>query len=460
MNNEEKSEDVNSDKTLGTKSVKKLFVIYTVLAIVGMAPQILQVILDGFFVGSGIGVKGLATMGIVGSLLTMQNALSALWGFGGATLVGLKLGERNVKEARHINGQAFWHALIMSILISAFVLLNLDNVARWLGATGEIVESTKAYIRVFMIGFPFTTVGASIYYNCRVDEQTTLPTLAFAIPGLIAPIAEYFFIMKLHMGIAGSAAAFVISVGPSFLLVLYFIFGKTQLKIRIGDIKPDFKVIKKINVVGFCQCATQIAVAAATVFINNLLGKYGGQIDTAAFGITNSYFLYILMLLISCCNAGLQPIASYNYGGKLYSRVHQLLKSAIIYTISFFVAINILVFVFPNQIIGVFAAGNTQLVQASKYVIRYFIIAFPLGGVTLLISSYYQSIEQNGKATFQALTRSFIFLIPLLLILPKFLGVTGIWMSQTSADILAFIVGIIFVIKELKRLKNLENQNV
>ena len=440
---------------LGQKSVKTLFIIYTVMGFIGMIPQMFQIFLDGFFVGNGVGVNGLATMSVVGSLLTLTSALSSLWGFGSATMIGLELGKGEITRARKINGQFFWHAFITSVLIAIFVLLNLDNVVRWLGATGSVIESSKIYIRIFMIGFPFTAVGPAIYYTCRADGQTLLPTLAMGIPGFISPIVEYFLIMKMHIGIAGSAIAFIVTLCPSFLLLLYFVFGKTQLKIKLSDIKPDFKIIKNINVIGFCQAATSIAISFVTILINNLLGRYGSKLDSAAFGITNSYFLYLLVLLMLCCNAGIQPIASFNYGAKFYKRVNQLLKSAIAYTIILFALIVLAIFIFANQVIGIFASDNANLIQVTNHVLKYFLITFPLGGTSLLVSSYFQSVEQVGKANFHALTRSLIFMIPLLLILPNFLGVTGIWLSQTSSDILAFATAMIFVYNESKRLNGL-----
>ena len=443
----------SEERKLGTQKIKTLFFAYTLSAVLGMALQMIMNIADGFYVGNGVGTTGLGAISVVFPFWIIAIAVGTMIGVGASTLVGIKLGQGNKEEARAIVGQSFWYSNILSIIITILAFIFMDKILIFFGAQGDILDAARSYTQGFMIGFPLYVTGLLLFYLIRIDEKPILGLLIQSVPAAIALFVEYILIFKLKWGINGSAVgAWLITMGSWYLLVLHFIFGKTELKIKLKDIRIDMKNVAQINKIGFAGFIIQVAPTFVTIAINNLIGKYGGQSDFAAYGVINAYMLYILISLTNSFGFGLLPIASYNYGAGLYDRVRDVLKTCMKYTVGFLVICLVLIFIFADQILTFFIGPVPEIVLATKAAMCKFIILFPLGAMTLVISNYFQAVEKNGKAIVNSLTRNVIFILPLLFILPRFLGMTGVWISQPIADALACLVAVIYLIRELKEL--------
>jgi len=282
------------------------------------------------------------------------------------------------------------------------------------------------------------------------------------VPALVAIMVEYFCIFKWHLGIASSAISFGLCVGSWSLIGIYFLINrKTVFKMKLSDFKLDFRKILGINKTGFASFIIQVVFAVVAIVINNLLGVYGKPVDIAAFGIINAYLLYIFSIFVTLgFTLGLQPIVSFNYGARQFARVRECLTVSIKYTIGTMAVLTALLFAFAHQVVSFFAGDAPDLVAATQADMKIYLLLFALGGISFLVSGYYQAIEHNGKAIFNGCTRNIIFIIPLLFILPKFLGVTGIWAAQPIADALSFAVAMFLVYNEIKRLKQLENESI
>ncbi len=445
----------SEERKLGTKKIRPLFFAYTISAVIGMGMQMVIGIADGFFVGNGVGPVGLGTIGVIYPFWIIAIALGTLIGAGASTLVGIKLGQGKKEEARAIVGQSFWYSNIFSIIITVFILIFLDNILIFFGAQGEILQCARQYSQVYMLAFPLYVTGLLLFYLIRIDEKPGLGLFIQIVPAAIALFVEYFLIFKLKTGITGSAiGAWVITAGSWYLLVFHFIFGKTELKIKFSDIKLNFSYIKEINKIGLAGFIIQVTPTVVAIAINNLIGVYGNQSDYAVYGVINAYLLYILISFTNSFGFGLLPIASYNYGAKQFARVKEVLIISIKYTIAFLVICLGGIFMFSNQILGFFIGPVPELIEATKSAMHMFIILFPFGAMTLLASNYFQAVEKNGKAIVNSLTRNIIFILPLLFILPKFMGMKGIWISQPIADILACIVAVYYLVKEVNGLSN------
>jgi Na+-driven multidrug efflux pump len=446
------------DRELGTRNIKFLLAKYSIAALIGQGLQMCQITADGFFVGNGIGEIGLATIGIIIPLLIFAIALGSLIGIGASSISAVKLGRGEVEEARAFFGQSVWYALILSSLISVFALFNAESIVIFFGATGDVVASATAYTSVFFYGFPFCVTGCVFYFFVRLDEKPFIGMLALTVPAVVAITVEYFCIFKFNLGIASSAISFNICVGSWFLIGLYFLLSqKTIFKIKLSDLKLDYRKINEINKTGFASFIIQISFSGVAIVINNLLGGYGQPIDIASFGIINAYLLYIFSIIVTLgFTLGLQPIVSYNYGAGQFARVREALVDSIKYTAATMAVLTALLFVFQDQVLRFFVGDAPDLIAATQSNMKIYLLLFALGGVSFLISGYFQAIEHNGKAIFNGLTRNAIFVIPLLYVLPKFFGVTGIWVAQPIADTLAFIAAIIMVYAEIKRLRQLE----
>lgn len=450
----------NEERELGSKNVKQLIIIYTLSAFVGMALQMVIGIADGFFVGNGIGANGLATVGIVYPFWIIAISLGTLIGVGTSSLVAIKLGEGNTEEARSLVGQGFWYSAILSILVTIFIYVFMDNILMFLGAKGDLLISTKEYTKVFLLGFPMYVMGLAFIYLLRVDEKPMLGTLIMSIPPVVATIAEYIFIFKMHMGVAGSAlGAWVITMGPYAIAVLHFIFGKTNLKIKLSDIRLNLSKLHEINKIGFAAFIITSSGSIVTIIINNQIGKYGTEMDLAVYGVLNAFILYVLISITQVFCMGLLPVAGYNYGAKLYERVKEALIISIKITLGFFIILVGILFLFANQILTFYCGNVSDMILSTKSAMLVFLMFYPLGSITILTSTYFQSIEKNSTAIYNAMTRNVIFIIPLLYVLPIFFRVKGIWMSEPIADIMSFIVAIYFINKEVKHLSLLSSEN-
>lgn len=448
------------DRELGTGNIKSLLVKYSLAALIGQGLQMVQITSDGILVGNGIGEAGLATISIVYPLLVFTLAVGTLIGVGATSLAAIHLGKGEVEEARAYFGQSVVFALIFAILISIFGLTHVDSIVTFFGASGELVQSASAYASVFFYSFPFTVTGCVFYFFVRLDEQPFIGTLALTVPAVIAVIVEYFCIFKWNVGIASSAISFSLCVGSWSLIGFYFLLSKnTIFKMKLSDFKLDFPKLLLISKTGFASFIVQAVFSVIAIVVNNLLNKYGTPMDIASFGIINAYLLYIFSIFITLgWTLGLQPIVSYNYGARQFARVREALTVSIKYTVGSMAALTVILFIFQYQIVGFFVGDAPELIEATVANMKIYLLLFAVGGVSFLVSGYFQAIEYNGKAILNGLTRNVIFAVPLLYIMPTFMGVKGIWAAQPIADVLAFGTAIYLVYLEINRLKRLESQ--
>lgn len=454
--------ELDSQRELGTKSVGSLIIKYSIAAVLGQSMQICQVVTDGFFVGNGLNATGLATIAIVIPLLTFALALGCLVGVGATSIAAIHLGRNETEEARKVFGQSVWYGLILSVTIAILGYVFAGGIVRLFGATEDLVPYCVSYARMFFIFLPFCVMGGIFYFFIRLDEKPFIGTLALTVPVIYAEVLEYLCIFKWEVGVASSAMAFGITVGSWSFIGLYFLISrKTIFKVKLSDIKPDFKIIHNINKTGLASFLVQVAISFVAIMLNNLLARYGTENDTASFGILNAYLMYIFTLFVTLgWTLGLQPVASYNFGAGMFSRVRQALSKTVLYNTIFMVVVTVLVFVFSDQILHFFGGDDEVLIGACKEHIYVYLSLFAFGSASFIIAGYYQALEINGKAVFHSMTRNVIFLVPVSLLMSHFLGVAGVWASMPVCEVLAFITSMIFVFLELKRLKLLEDQPV
>lgn len=446
------------ERELGTKSVGSLIVKYSVAAVLGQSMQICQVVTDGFFVGNGLNAAGLATIAIVIPLLTFALALGCLVGVGATSIAAIHLGRKEVEAARRVYGQSVWYGLILSVTFAVLGYIFAEPIVRVFGATDELVANCVSYARMFFIFLPFCVMGGIFYFFIRLDEKPFIGTLALTIPVIYAEIIEYICIFKADLGVASSAMAFGMTVGSWSFIGLYFLISKkTIFKVKLSDLKFDFKLINNVNKTGMASFLVQVAISFIAIMLNNLLARYGTGTDTAAFGILNAYLMYIFTLFVTLgWTLGMQPVVSFNLGAAKFARVRQALTKTVLYNFVFMAVVTVVVFLFADFIIAFFCGDDTVLIAACKSHIYVYLCLFAFGSASFIVSGYYQAIELNGRAVFHALTRNFIFIVPVSLLLSRFFGTAGIWASMPVCEVLAFVVAMIFVIHEVRRLKRME----
>lgn len=450
------------ERKLGSEKMGKLFTSYLIACLAGYISQMLTVVADGIFVGNGTGAMGFAAIGIVSPFWTLLLAVQLLIAVGGSSIAAIYLGEGNEEAARKTFGQSFWYGTFLSVIITLIVMLNLKPILTFVGAKDpEVLAGAVEYMNCFMPFFPLMVLGGVLFYFVRVDEKPFYGTIVYVAPVPVCIFVEWLILIKLRAGIVGSAAGYVICVATPFLLIVYFLFSKkTKFKIKLSDMKLDFKLIGRINKLGAASFIVQITLTVFAFVINMLLAKYGNSMDVAVFGLINGYVLYILTNISNGFVASVQPISSFNYGARIYSRVRQIVLLGMKSIFATMAILLILLAIFSDQVLGYFAAGDLALVEASKHAILLFMFLYPVGGITVVIAGYFQSIDSNVKAVINSIGRSFIFAVPLAFIMSAIMGVDGVWLSFPVSEAIAGAIAIAMIAKELKRLKGLEENRL
>lgn len=456
LTNESQVQENVENRELGTKPIIGLFTKYSVLTFIGMLAQAIMVICEGIIIGNGLGEFGLACVGLIMPLEYLMLALGGFFAIGTSTVAAMKLGEGDKEGARKVFGQGIWFSLISILVIALVIFVAASPVATLLGTSADLKPSIELFIRIFMIGYPFCIIGHVVVYMVRVDEKPTIATWALTSSAIIALIWLYLSVNVFKFGIAGCAGYYASSIGIWGLFIVYFLFSKkTLFKIKLSDLKFDKNIISSICKIGFPFLLVQGSSSLFTVVLNNFFGEYGGNLDVAAFAVINGYLVYILMMVTQSATGGLQPIASYNYGAKLYDRVKELIKVSIIGNIGVVYIIAILFMVFASPIITLFVGEGSELTPYAAQFSKIVLSCCALGLTANLMSGYFQSVERITESTILGVCRYVLIGIPAMFIMANMFGITGVWFSQPVSDVLSLALSLLLTLFEMKRLTKL-----
>ncbi|WP_312429660.1 MATE family efflux transporter [Lacrimispora sp.] len=452
----EEQQEIQKERELGTKPILPLFTKYSFYTFVGMIAQCIMVLFEGIIIGNGLGTEGLACVELIMPMEYLMLALGGFFAIGVSTVAGIRLGNNDTEGARTAYGQGTIFTAIFMIILSALIFIFVEPVAKLIGTPPEHMEIMKLFLRIFMFGYPFCVIGHIVVYMARVDEKPGIATWAMTISAIVALLWLYASTYIFKLGIPGSAVYYSISIGIWGLFIVYFIFSqKTIFKIRMEDLHFDWSLIMEILKIGFPFLVVQASSTLFGIVINRFLGAYGTSVDLASYAIINGYVIYILMLINQSITGGMQPIASFNLGEKMYKRIQELIKVSIIGNIIAVGVFTVLFYFGAGFVCNIFS-GDPKLVEAAVPALRIAIICSALGLCSAVMSCYFQYIDQVIPSTFLGICRYILFCIPLMMILTKIFGVNGVWYSLPIADLLAFAVSVVFAIREIKRLKKLE----
>ncbi|MBP2656887.1 MAG: mepA [Firmicutes bacterium] len=440
-------------KSLGEAPVSSLIWKFSVPVIVGNIVNALYNVVDSIFVGHGVGEIGLAAVTIAFPLMIILMAVGMFVGAGASALVSIRLGEQKLAEAEQILGNALMLIIVLVILSTGTALWFLDPLLIKLGATPDVLPYTHDFMSVILWGSVFLHIGFGLngIIQAQGDPRTALKTML--ISALLNIILNPLFIFGLHLGIKGSALATVIAqaVAASWVL-LYFSRGLGTLKLRVKNLVLRWRIILGIAKIGVSIFLMQISNSVVMLLINNSLIVYGGAVAVASFGIINRITMLLLMPVLGITQ-GAQPIIGYNFGARQYERVVQSLKIALTVATGICIGGFILVQVFAAEVILLFN-GGPEMVKVGTDGLRTFLLMLPLISLPTVGGNYFQAVGKAGYSIVLNLLRQVILLIPLVLLLPRFFGLQGVWMAAPFSDFTAAAVTGIFLLSELKKLKN------
>lgn len=447
---------MNNSKELENGAIGELLLKFSIPAVVGMLVNALYNIVDRIFVGRGVGSTALSGVAVTFPITNIIMAVGMLVGIGSAAVVSIKLGEKRMKSAEKIIGNAFVLSVILSVIVSLLGIAFLEPILKIFGASKDTMPYAKQFGTIILLGAVLQNVGFGLNPIIRSEGDPKTAMLTMLIGAVLNFIINPILIFGFKIGVAGSALATVISQAVcSIWVIYYFTKGKSFLKLKIDNMKLQKELIREIISIGMSPFAMQLAASLVTIVFNINLSKYGGDTAIGAFALINSVTLLILMPIFGI-NQGAQPIIGYNYGARNVVRVKKTLLYSAIATGIISTAGFVVVQIFPVQIIMIFNTTDSRLVTIGANGLRIFLMMLALVGPQIAITNYFQSIGKAKNSMFLSLLRQVVILIPLVFILPIFFKLNGVWMAGAASDFLAAAITVIFLIHEMKSLKRLE----
>lgn len=446
---------------LGTEKIGKLLIKYSVPATIGILVSALYNIVDQIFIGQGIGLLGNAATNVAFPIVTMCTAIALLLGVGGAVNFNLSLGANNTTRAKNVLGTSIFLLATSGIVFAIIVALFLNPLLNVFGATIQIFDLAHTYTIITTIGIPFLIFSSGASPLIRADGSPMYSMIAVLLGAVVNMILDPILIFGLDMGIAGAAIATVIGQVISTIAVLYYMRKFKSVSLQKKDFKVHFDVIKSILALGAGACFFNLTLTAFQITMNNVLRHYGSQsiygaeIPLAVVGVISKVNVILVAFTLGI-SQGAQPIFGFNYGAKQYDRVKALFKIASITILSISLIAEILFQVFPRQIVSIFGSGSELYYEFAINYFRIFMLFTITNGMMPLAGNFFSSIGKAASGIFISLVRQVIVLIPLIIILPIYMGINGVMYAGPIADFLTIFVVASLVIREFKHMNMLE----
>ncbi|WP_280744194.1 MULTISPECIES: MATE family efflux transporter [unclassified Parabacteroides] len=448
--------DNNSPLILGTERIRKLLIQYSLPAIIAMTASSLYNMADSIFIGHGVGALGIAGLALTFPLMNLAAAFGSLVGVGASTLVSVKLGQKDYDGANRILGNVLVLNIVIGILFTLICLPLLDKILYFFGASENTLPYARDYMQIILIGNLITHMYLGLNSVLRASGYPKLSMYATLASVVINCILNPIFIFGFGWGIKGSAWATVISQVISLVWQInHFVNPKQILHFKKGIYKLKKELTLSIFAIGLSPFLMNLCSSLVIILINRGLKEYGGDIAIGAYGIVNR-IIFLFTMVIMGLNQGMQPIAGYNFGARRFDRVTEVLKQTIGYAVGVASFGFLIAHLIPSVIVRLFTTDQ-ELIDASVYGLHIVFALFPLVGFQMVTVNFFQSIGMARKAIFLSLTRQLIFLIPFLIILPRFWGAFGVWVSLPAADIVSVTVSAIILYKQFKKFNSLQS---
>lgn len=432
---------------LGTANVRKLLWEYSFPAIVAMLASSLYNIVDSIFIGHGVGALAISGLAITFPLMNLSAAFGALIGAGGATLLSIKMGQHDTESAERVLGNIVSLNLLLGTIFMLLGLAFLKPILMFFGASEDTLPYAYNYMFVLLLGNVVTHLYLGLNSAMRSTGAPRKAMLTTLMTVVINAVLDPLFIFVFDWGIRGAAIATVIAQLIALIfVVIHFLNPQRELHFRKGVFALRRRVVGSIFSIGMAPFVLNACSCLVVVVINQSLLKYGGDLAVGAYGIVNRIMMLFGMLVLGF-NQGMQPIAGYNYGAMKMDRVKQVLKQTIIYASLVMMVGFLLVEIFPELVAQVFTTDE-HLKILSVQGLRIAFAFAPIVGFQMVVSNFFQSIGRASKAVFLSSTRQLLFLAPLLIILPRFFGTMGIWISLPISDAMASVLAAVVLFKD------------
>jgi len=451
---------VTSD-ALGKEPIGKLLIKQAVPASIGILVMSLNVLVDSIFVGNWIGSIAIAAINVVLPVSFFIAALGMAIGIGGSSIVSRALGANNKEKALKTFGNQITLTLLVTVVMVALGLYFVDTLIPAFGGKGSIFAPAKIYYTIILYGVPFLALCMMGNTVIRAEGKPKFAMVAMIIPSVGNLLMDYIFIYVFDWGMHGAAWATTAGYLMCFGYILYFFLSKnSELKISLSHFGLDRSILQEIGSLGFVTLARQAVTSITYLLMNNILFNLGGEAMVAVYAIIGRMLMFALFPVFGVTQ-GFLPIAGFNYGAARYDRVKESIYTAIKYAALVATLVFVVLMVFPAEIASLFLsnkpdlpaeelATNAFVLQHSPLAMRLVFAATPIIALQLIGAAYFQAVGKAIPALLLTLTRQGFFFIPLILLLPQFMGEMGVWLSFPIADVLATMVTGIYLVREIK----------
>ena len=441
---------------LGTEKIGRLLKQYALPAIIAQTAASLYNMVDSIFIGQGVGPLAISGLAVTFPLMNLSTAFGTLVGAGAAVMLSVLLGQKNYKAANKVLGNVVSLNIIIGLIFMAVSLIFIDPILYFFGASENTLPYAKEYITIILIG----NVITHVYFGLNAAMRSSgFPKKAMALTiftVVFNTILDPIFIFVFDMGIAGAAWATVIAQTVAMIVVLkHFSDKERAFHFEKGIFKLDLRVAKDSLAIGMGPFLMNAAACLVTLFINQQLRDYSGDLGIGAYGICNRLIFMFIMICMGL-NQGMQPIAGYNYGAKQYSRVKEVFwMTAKLGTIVTCICFIIGMF-FPRVAVGIFT-HDEALMEMASHGLRILVIGFPIVGFQMIGTNFFQCLGMVKKSVILSLSRQILFLLPLLYALPLWHGASGVWMSFPVSDVLSAALTAILLRRLFKKFNRLQD---
>lgn len=447
---------IDRAKMLGEEKISKVLIKLSVPAIIAMLINAIYNIVDTMFVGMLGETSAIGAVSVVFPLFMLIGAVGQTFGVGGGAYISRLLGEKNKEQAERTAATAFFSSLLCGIVFTVFGLMFIEPLLKAFGATNTILPYAKGYSSILVLGSIFTMLNMTMNNMIRSEGNAKYSMYAISLGAVINIILDPVFMFTMDMGIKGAALATVLAQVISFIFLMrYYVRGKSYVKLLRKNCIFSRIIYSEIMKAGLPSLARQ-AFSSIALGLINLAAKPYGDSAVAAMGVSLR-ILSIGYFIVFGFTQGFQPIAGYNYGAKKYKRLFESIKISVIWSTVFTVSVSIILMIFAEPAITMFSK-DSEVIRIGARTLRASCLLFPVFGFMNVFVSLFQALGKGGEAFMLAIARQGIFLIPTVLILPKFLQLDGVIFSQPIADFLTLIVTLILGARLIKELKEEEKQ--
>lgn len=446
------SDNKQATLALGTQPVGKLLFQYALPAIIAMVASSLYNIIDRAFIGQVVGPIAISGLAITFPFMNLSGAFGAAVGVGSATAISLKLGQKDYLSAEEILGNTVTLNLIIGFGFAIICLLFLDPILYFFGASKDTLPYARSFMQIILLGNVVTHMYFGMNAVLRAASKPRQAMTATIFTVLMNIALDTLFILVLHWGIRGAAAATVLSQTMALVYQLKLFSNKNELlHFKRGIYRLKNRLVKNIISVGISPFLMNLCACFVIIFINNQLVRYGGDLSVGSYGIASAVSTMFVMIVMGL-NQGMQPIAGYNYGAQKLDRVMRVLKIAIIAATVIWTTGWLIAMIFPEYIARIFTKDE-KLIQLSVFAIRVDMLVVPVVGLQMVVTNFFQCIGKVKVSIFLSLSRQLLFLLPLLYTLPLFFGVNGVWFSLPVSDFIAANVANVMMLTYMRKFK-------